>query len=513
MAPPRHTTLAFLALLAACAAAPLGGPAAPPLINDLRVEGLVAPLAAPPRPRFSWRATGAQRSYRLTVTQTYPTTNVAWDSGVVNSSASWLVPCGADLPADSDFTWTVALELAGSGAASASAPLSTAPRAAPAGAWLGFADTLRGALALSPAPVARARLLATGVGCYEARVNGARVSAALAPGFGHAPSARALYDTYDVAAALQPGGENVVGVRVGSCKWGAFGQYCAGGAAACNAAWAALVVDQGGNVTTLVTSGGAAWRAANTSVLYQHLWNGELYDARLEQPGWAEPHFANASAWAPATPVDTADRIGPLLPALAPPVALGAPLTPASVTAVPGAAFVFDLGANIAGFCGLDLAPPAGEARVAAGAALSLLHGELLHPNGTVYNHYLPPGGTHQPGGLNQPQMNYSYVTRGADELMHGPHFSFFGFRFIELRGWPYAAPPAPAALTCSFIHTDLPATGTVSFPGQPALDALQNATVRTHLSNYVRFNVHNAAPATATLTTLTPNSMRAPRP
>jgi hypothetical protein len=172
----------------------------------------------------------------------------------------------------------------------------------------------------------------------------------------------------------------------------------------------------------------------------------------------------------------------------------GDALVPATVAAPPGAApgtFVFDLGADIAGHCGLDLAPPAGEPPAPAGVTLQLLHGEALHANGSLWNHYLPPGGTHQPDGLNQPRMNFTYTTRGAgagngEFMSRGPLFSYYGFRYVELRGWPYAAPPAPARLACVFLHTELPPAGAAAFPDTPAFDALQAAVIRTHAANWV---------------------------
>ena len=84
--------------------------------------------------------------------------------------------------------------------------------------------------------------------------------------------------------------------------------------------------------------------------------------------------------------------------------------------------------------------------------------------------------------------MNQTYVTRGGgNESMHeGPLFSYFGFRYAELRGWPYAAPPTAATLRCHFLHTEMAPTGAVAFPATPALDALQAAALRTHLANYV---------------------------
>ena len=452
-------------------------------LSGLQVEGLTSPLAvSAAAPRFSWTSS-LQSSYRLTVTQTFPLPGgLLWDSGVVGSNNTHLIPyAGSPLPADGDFALLLTAQVSGSNV-SLSGTFSTAPPAPLAGAWLGLADTLRAVLPLSSAPVTRARLHATGVGCYVAYLNGQRLSPPLSPGFGHAPSARALYNTYNVTAALTPGAANELRMRLGSCKWGAFGQYCSRGSAAlCNAGWALLSVSQGSNTTLLATAPGQAWQGANTSVLQQHLWNGELFDARAEEPG----------QWLPAQGADTADLIGPLLPAPAPPVGAGQALTPVAVTSVAGgAAHVFDLGVNIAGICGLDLTAPPGEAPVASGAVVSLLHGELLQlsGNGSVYNHYLPPGGTHQPNGLNQPQMNYTYITRGGGQELAGvgPHFSYFGFRYIELRGWPYAAPPAVDRLSCSFLHSELAATGAVDFPTNPLLKALQDSTLRTHLANLV---------------------------
>lgn len=498
---PRAITFALLLALR--------GAECSPLLSNLQIEGLVTPLAlsTTATPHFSWLTGGAQHSYQIILTQIYPTQATLWDTGVVVSNASTFIPYAgttSPLPPDSDFHWTLNVLQDGIGFTSADSTFSTAPSTPLPGSWLGFADTVRGTLALSPLPVQRARLHATGVGCYVVYVNGARVSPDLTPGFGHAPSARALFNTYDVSRHLVPG-ENVVGMRIGSCKWGAFGQYCTGSAAQCNAGWVYLSVTQGeGNTTTLSTSGGGgegAWLAANTSILYQHLWNGELFDARLEPSGWNAPGFNGTPSWSPATAVSYPDLIGPLTPAPGPPLVPRDldPLTPATVTipvggdAGKGGPFVFDLGPgmNLAGLCGMDLAPPPGESPVGAGVAVSLLHGEILHlnGNGSVWNHFLPPGGTHQPNGLNQPQMNYTYVTRGGGEdnlAQVGPHFSFFGFRYVEMRGWPYITPPTPSRLTCHFLHTVLPASGALDFPMAPSLNDLQTSTIRTHLSNYV---------------------------
>lgn len=455
-------------------------------------------------PRFSWRVSAAARqlSYRLVVAQTFPAARTLWDSGEVASNATALVPFGgaAALPADADLSWSVAVSLAGVGLVSAEASFSTAPASPLPGAWLGLADTLRASLALAPGPVLRARLHATGAGCFHAYVNGVRVSPELAPGFGHAPSARMPFLSFDVARLLVAGAENVVAMRIGSCKFGTYDQYCdKGSPALCNVAWALLsVVQDGPNATTLLPTSGEAWRATNTSVVRQHLYDGEVFDARLEQDGWSSPGFANASAWSTATEVDTSDLLGPLSPLGARPVVRAESFAAASVAALAdGSAFVFDLGPllNMAGHCELELAPPPGEAPVPAGRVVSLLHAEGLNAStGAVWNWYLTHSGCTMTcasdlGGcpVNCAAMNATYITRGGGhELFLPPHFSYFGFRWVQLDGWPYSAPPTASSLTCHFTHSALPAALGLSFPAAPALEALQTMVVRTHLSNFV---------------------------
>jgi len=159
-------------LLALAASACAGLARGAPLLSDVRLEGLSSPLAlaAGSSPRISWRSGGLQQSHRLLVSAAGSApAGVLWDSGVVASNLSGLVTYGGPpLPADADFSLAVTVTLAGVGAVTAASPFSTARAAPLPGAWLGGADTFRAALRLSPAPVARARLHVTGVGCYVA---------------------------------------------------------------------------------------------------------------------------------------------------------------------------------------------------------------------------------------------------------------------------------------------------------------------------------------------------------
>lgn len=83
------------------------------------------------------------------------------------------------------------------------------------------------------------------------------------------------------------------------------GVFCNGGESECNAATASLVVTQctGSDVcsnTSFVTDA-EHWQGSDSPITFNHLFNGESYNASAEQPGWASPSFIPpvGHTWAP----------------------------------------------------------------------------------------------------------------------------------------------------------------------------------------------------------------------
>ena len=182
-----------------------------------------------------------------------------------------------------------------------------------------------------------ASLLASGVGCFSLTINGANVDTAyptsrMDPGFSTAPRARLLYRAYDVLPLLDGSDGStsgtsstsktaatfVVGVRLGFCKYGFLYNGCHGAHAThakCRAISLQLTMTyaDGSNQTVQTntnadsSSGSVAWTATTVAnpTRYTHLYHGEMFDARLEQPGWDTPATAaktaqTATAWQPA---------------------------------------------------------------------------------------------------------------------------------------------------------------------------------------------------------------------
>lgn len=88
------------------------------------------------------------------------------------------------------------------------------------------------------------------------------------------------------------------------------------------------------------------WKVATGPIIYNNIYTGEHYDARLDMPGWDRPKFED-SAWhtvqyrtPPSTHIVSQQMV---------PVRLGNVIRPKSVTKIDQRTYVFDMGQNMAG--------------------------------------------------------------------------------------------------------------------------------------------------------------------
>jgi alpha-L-rhamnosidase len=171
-------------------------------------------------------------------------------------------------------------------------------------------------------PVARARLYATGLGYYEASLNGARVGDhVLDPGW-TAFEKRVSYSVYDVTRQLTRGA-NCLGLMLGKGwydplplrMWGNLNlrEHLATGRPR---ALAQLEIEYGdGTRQTLATD--ASWKLGEGSILRNSVYLGEVVDARREQAGWDRPGFDDSRWRAPAL---AAQPVGRLVAQCQPPI-------------------------------------------------------------------------------------------------------------------------------------------------------------------------------------------------
>lgn len=283
--------------------------------------------------------------------------------------------------------------------------------------------------------VARARLYASALGLYELRLNGKRVGDhVFAPGWTDY-NRRVQYQTYDVTSMLHEG-QNALGALLG------YGWFAGG------IAWnrftygdqpyllVQLEITYADGSKDIVVSDGS-WRWRRGPIVSSTIYDGEIYDARLEQPGWDRPGFDD-SDWQPVTVNDDVDA--ELVAQVGPPVRVTQDIRPVSVSEPKKGTFVFDMGQNFAGWVRLKVRGP-------AGTRITLRYGEVLNPDGTLYT-----------ANLRGAKATDVYILKGQGTEVFEPHFTYHGFRYVEVTGFP--GKPTLDSITGRVVHSDTPKTG-----------------------------------------------------
>ncbi len=280
--------------------------------------------------------------------------------------------------------------------------------------------------------VARARVYASALGVYELSLNGQRVGDhELAPGWTDYHK-RVQYQTYDVTDQLRPG-DNALGAMLGdgwysgSIAW--FGTDIYGSRPHLSAQ---LVIDYADGRTETVGTDGS-WRATPGPFRQTDLIHGETYDARKLPAGWNRPGFDD-SGWSAAT-VDDTGATPKLVAQVDPPVRVTQELPAKTLTQPTPGTWIFDLGQNMVGKVRLTVDGP-------AGTTVRLRHAEVLNPDGTAYT-----------ANLRTARATDHFTLAGGGREVYEPTFTFHGFRYVELTGFP--GTPDLGTVTGLVMHTD----------------------------------------------------------
>jgi alpha-L-rhamnosidase len=293
------------------------------------------------------------------------------------------------------------------------------------------------------APPARARLYVSALGAYEVELNGERVGDhVLAPGwtsYGH----RLRYEVFDVSGLLRPG-PNAIGAALGegwyrgTLGWEGGRRGIYGDRLALLAQLEIVAAD--GSVQRVVTD--ESWRAGTGPIVSSGIYTGETYDARREQPGWSSPGFddTDGSGW---TGVDVVERdLSTLIARQGPPVRRTEELRPVAITTSPAGRTVVDFGQNLVGR--LRLRVPEGP----AGTTITLRHAEIVQ-DGELCT-----------APLRLAEATDRYVLGDSTVGEWEPRFTFHGFRYAEVDGWPAGHELTADDVTALVCHSDMARTG-----------------------------------------------------
>jgi alpha-L-rhamnosidase len=444
----------------------------------LKCEYRVDPLGIGERsPRLSWALESEgrnqrQSAYRILVAgneeDLEAEKNLLWDSGRVESGRTIGVEYeGEALRSGSQCVWKVRVWDGANNLSPYSRPavfdMGLLEKSDWEGAWISASkgpsgdmeppsgeeyDDLANGLAPSPylrrefpldKPIRRARLYATARGVYELYINGNRVgNDVLAPGWTDYDR-RIHYQTYDVTPLLADG-PNALGAVLGDGWFAGFVGFDPKHRGAHYGARPQLLAQlnveyEDGTTESLATEG--LWRCSTGPILYSDLLMGESYDARREMPGWAEPGFDD-SEWCGVEVEEIGDTNLVAQPDEG--VRVIEQLAANAITEPESGRYTFDLGRNMVGWVRLRVA---GE----AGTEVTLRHAEALNPEGTIYT-----------TNLRSARATDHYVLGGDGEEVYEPRFTFHGFRYVEVTGYP-GEPPLDA-VTGRVVHSATPPSG-----------------------------------------------------
>jgi alpha-L-rhamnosidase len=302
--------------------------------------------------------------------------------------------------------------------------------AAPTGEVGGPAPYLRREFTVDEGLV-RATLHVTGLGLVEAQLNGEVVGdEVLVPGWTSYRHRLAVshHDVTDLVVR----GANALGAivgdgwAVGRLTWEDRRQIWADRPAA----FLQLELDYGDRTDVVVTD--ASWRAATGAVLANGIYDGETHDARLEPVGWSTAGY-DAGGWGPVDVVEW-DRATLVSPG-APPIRRVDEVPAIDVLTTPSGRLVVDFGQNLTGWVRLQVEGP-------AGTTITLHHCETLIGGEPEYETNRTALATDR------------YTLRGDGPERWEPRFTFHGFRYVEVEGWP--GRPTVDALTAVVVHSDM---------------------------------------------------------
>lgn len=288
-------------------------------------------------------------------------------------------------------------------------------------------------------PVANARLYATAIGVYESYLNGIRVGeAVLSPGWTDY-NQRVRYQVYDVTGLLQRG-PNVIGAilgdgwAVGHVAWDGRQQYVER-----PRFLAQLVLTHDDGRSGVIATDGS-WMTSPGPILESDMLMGESYDARREMPGWHKTGFDD-TGWTPVEVFQSLDT--KLVATNGPLVKRIEELRPKSIQLTKDMVnprWVIDFGQNMVGWVRLKVSGP-------AGTTISIRHAESLNPDGTIYT-----------ANLRTARNTDFYTLKGEGEEVWEPRFTFHGFRYVELTGFP--GEPTEESITGIVVHSEMTQTG-----------------------------------------------------
>lgn len=440
---PRYLTLA---LAFAVSVTTFAAKKATPSISvgTLRTERMVNPLSVDtPEPRLGWVITSTlkdvkQTSCRIIVASTPDKAEALegdlWDCNLVGDQSQWVKYAGKALRSNTPCYWRVKVSTNKGDADWSETAMWNVGLLSESdwrGQWIGLdkampwdvedvhsrlsARSMRTEFSLGKT-VKRAMLYISGLGLYEAYINGQRIGDRVLAPVATDYRRTVIYNAYDVTTLLKD--DNAIAVTVSNGRFYTMQQnrktYKVATFGYPKLRLNLVIEFNDGTKQTVATD--SKWKlCADGPIRSANEYDGEVYDARKRYGEWTQPHY-NDTAWQNAERV--AIPYGTLRGAMTPGMTVVKTLNPVSVKRH-GQGFIVDLGQNISGWLRVRMNG------LGRGDSVKIVFAETLTADGNLYR-----------DNLRHALLTDVYIADGTEKgQWWSPEFTYHGFRYAEIKG------------------------------------------------------------------------------
>ncbi|HEY8902442.1 MAG TPA: family 78 glycoside hydrolase catalytic domain [Chthoniobacterales bacterium] len=305
--------------------------------------------------------------------------------------------------------------------------------------------------------IARARIYVTARGLFELALNGQRV------GEDHFANGWTSYHkrldtlTYDVTSQLRQGGNRIDAIvgdgwYAGKITWEPKVKAFYGKDPEL---LLQLEITYADGSTDIIASDGKWQGTFGGPIVSSSIYNGEEYDARRQPSDWK------------SVAVDTDIGDERLAPKPFPPVRACQTLSPQTITEPQPGRYIFDLGQNMVGWARVNIP-------VDKDKTVTIRFAEMLNPDGTLYTK-----------NYRSAKETDTYTAAKTGRIEWEPHFTFHGFRYVELSGLPAGIAPQKDWVTGVVLHSALQPIGRFT-SSSAKLNQLQSNIVWGQRGNFV---------------------------
>jgi alpha-L-rhamnosidase len=418
-------------------------------VNPLSIDAAI--------PRFSWKlAAGDKRDVMQTAYEIKVSKGKKdiWNTGKVSSDQSVYVPYGGEtLLAGQKYFWKVRIwDNTGKATAwtePASWQMGLLTPADWKAQWIspGYTEDVD----QQPSPLFRktfalnkkiqsATAYITAHGLYEAQINGHRVGDAfLTPGW-TSYNKRLQYQAYDVTSLLKEG-KNAAGATLGNGWYrghvgfsplpNLYGKDI-------SLLFQLEVTYTDGTTATIISDG--SWKSSTGPVRFGEIYYGSIIDDRMQQKDWSTPVFDDKK-WSGVKVNDFPKNT--LVATYNEPVRKHETFKPVKIFTTPKGEKVIDFGQNLVGWVQMKVSGKEGD-------KVTLSHAEVIDKGGNFYTE-----------NLRTARSQDVYILKGGGEESFEPQFTWQGFRYVKIEGYP--GDLTPENFTAVALYSDMAPMGTFS--------------------------------------------------